>query len=126
MCERLIKVVPLPYAWINRSDARRLGLEKGDLVELKIRARQRAGARSRSARMVTAGTRWLPRRLREVRASALLQPGARCMFTAATITKLKDAAAVDGASRLTPSTRELRGDVDPAASIASGMPSATT
>jgi NADH-quinone oxidoreductase subunit G len=87
-CDRLNKVVPVPFAHLNRADARRLNLETGCLIELKT-AKGSVKVRLKVGRMVKEGTIWMPRRLRDVRASALLDGDSP--FTAVTITKLEDA-----------------------------------
>lgn len=87
-CERLNKVVPEPFVYINRSDARKLGLNNNDLVELKT-SRTSARVRANIGRTVKEGTVWIPQRLGDVRANQLLEAGAA--FTGATITKLEDA-----------------------------------
>jgi len=89
-CERLQKVVPLPFVHMNRSDARKLNLENNCLVEVKTN-RGAEKVRLKVGKMTKAGTVWMPRRLREIQTSKLIEAGAP--FTAVTISKLEDAPA---------------------------------
>lgn len=61
-CERLGRVVPQPFVTINRSDARKIGVESNDLVEVRgdwgaVTAQIKIG------RAVKEGTVFVPRRL---------------------------------------------------------------
>jgi predicted molibdopterin-dependent oxidoreductase YjgC len=87
-CDRLKRVVPLPYAQINRADARQLGIETGALVELKS-ARGAVRVVARVGRQVKPGSIWLPRRLRDVAINQLLEAGKPQTFVS--IAKLADA-----------------------------------
>jgi predicted molibdopterin-dependent oxidoreductase YjgC len=87
-CERLKFVVPDPFISINRTDARRLGIENKATVEVKS-SRGTLQLVAKVGRDVKAGTVWMPRRLRDVRSSTLIEPNAS--FTAVTITKIADA-----------------------------------
>jgi NADH-quinone oxidoreductase subunit G len=83
---RLGLVVPEPFIKINRADARKLGIENRALVEIKTN-KGSAKVRAKVGREVKEGTAWLPWRLKDVRANALLDGES----TLVTITKLEDA-----------------------------------
>src|SRR5699024_777702 len=85
---RLHLVVPEPFVKLHRSDARKLGVATGAIVELKT-ARGTATVKAKVGRDVKEGTAWIPRRLRDVRFNAL-SDGAS---TPVTITKIEDAPA---------------------------------
>ena len=85
---RLHQVVPEPFVAINRSDARKMGIEHNAIVEVKT-ARGAVQVRVKVGRAVKAGTAWMPRLLRDVQFNALREADAP--FTAATLTKIADA-----------------------------------
>jgi predicted molibdopterin-dependent oxidoreductase YjgC len=91
---RLSLVVPEPFIKIHRADARKLGIENKALVEIKT-SRGSAKVRANIGREVKQGTAWLPARLNDVRANALLDTGGAS--TLVTITKLEDAPQPDPA-----------------------------
>jgi NADH-quinone oxidoreductase subunit G len=88
----LTHVVPEPFVKIHRADARKLGIENKALVEIKTN-RGTAQVRANVGRDVKPGTAWLPQRLKDLRASALLAAGEQS--TLVTITKLEDAPQAD-------------------------------
>jgi NADH dehydrogenase/NADH:ubiquinone oxidoreductase subunit G len=83
---RLHLVVPEPYVKLHRADARKLDVENRALVEVRT-SRGMALVRAKVGREVPQGTAWIPWRLRDVRASALLEGES----TLATVTKIEDA-----------------------------------
>jgi anaerobic selenocysteine-containing dehydrogenase len=87
-CERLGRVVPEPFIYLNRADARKLGIGNGALVEVKS-ARGAAQMRAKVGRQVKEGTVWMPRRLRQVQANKIVEAGT--LHTFVTLTKLQDA-----------------------------------
>jgi NADH-quinone oxidoreductase subunit G len=87
-CSRLGLVVPEPFIKIHRADARKLDIENKALVEIKT-SRGTAKVRADVGREVKPGTAWLPRRLKDVRANAMLEPGAETNWV--TITQLEAA-----------------------------------
>ncbi len=64
-CERLGRVVPKEFVTINRSDARKIGVENNDTVEIKGEW-GRATALVKVGRAVKEGTVFVPRRLRDL------------------------------------------------------------
>lgn len=87
---RLNLVVPEPFIKLHRADARKLGIENKALVEIKT-SRGTATMRAEVGRDVKRGTAWLPKRLKDIRANALLDPDAPS--TLVTISKVQDAPA---------------------------------
>ena len=87
-CERLNRAVPAPFVHIHRTDARRLGIETGALVEVKS-GRGTVRVRATVGRMVKAGQVWMPRRLRDVQANKIAEVGKTATFV--TVTKIEDA-----------------------------------
>ncbi|MBV9470927.1 MAG: molybdopterin-dependent oxidoreductase, partial [Abitibacteriaceae bacterium] len=87
-CDRLNRVVPEPFVYINRADARKLGIENLALVEVKS-ARGAVQVRAKLGREVKAGTVWMPRRLRAVQVNRIIEVDKP--YTAVTLTKLQDA-----------------------------------
>jgi NADH-quinone oxidoreductase subunit G len=85
---RLHLVVPEPHVKIHRADARKLGIENRALVEIET-SRGTARVRAKVGREVPEGTAWIPWRLRDVRANALLEGES----TFARVTKIEDAPA---------------------------------
>ena len=64
-CERLGRVVPQEFVTIHRSDARKIGVEPNDTVEIKGEW-GRATALVKVGRAVKQGTVFVPRRLRDL------------------------------------------------------------
>jgi predicted molibdopterin-dependent oxidoreductase YjgC len=86
-CPRLNLVVPEPFVALHRSDARKLGIENGALVEVKG-AKGRVRVLAKVGRNVKEGTVWMPRRLRDVQINQLVD--AKAPLHAVTITKIAD------------------------------------
>jgi predicted molibdopterin-dependent oxidoreductase YjgC len=78
-CERLGRVVPQPFVTINRSDARKLGLNADDTIEIKGDWGS-ATALVKVGRAVAEGTIFIPRRLRDLQLNKIA-PGAGSFVT---------------------------------------------
>lgn len=82
-CDRLSRVVPVPFVQIARADARKLGIANKDKVEVKT-SRGSVQMVAKVGRAVKEGTLWVPTRLRDFNVNQLLD-GAQ---TTATLTKI--------------------------------------
>lgn len=89
-CDRLKRLVPEPFVYINRADGRRLGIENEALVEIKS-TRGAARLRAKLGRQVKPGTVWMPQRLNAIQVNQIQETDKAHTFV--TLTKLEDAPA---------------------------------